>query len=349
MIKRIIDYSGLKVFIGIDVHLRQYTIACRCDGQIVKRCQMVADPEALARFILRHFRGAEVQTAYEAGFSGFRLHRVLESHGIKNLVVHAASIEVSKKKVKTDKRDSLKIAEQLEAGRLKGIRIPSEAEEVERALTRTREQIVRMRTRVLNQIRMRFHQFGLLSHDEERRMGPRLAKEVLGKIKEPKLVRTIESMLAVRSALSDEVKKHDQWLEEQAAADPWEATYRKVPGIGPLAARILSNELGTMSQFPNEKALFSFTGLTPSEDTSDQSRHLGHITRQGSSRLRHVLVETAWMAIRKDPVLKGAFERIAAKAGKKRAIVAIARKLIGRARALFRKKEDYKRELDLAA
>ena len=349
MTDKYIDYSGQKVFIGIDVHLRQYTLTCRCDGQIVKRARIDADPLALVAFLGKFFSGAEIYTAYEAGFSGFGLHRVLEGNGIHSIVVHAASIEVSQKKVKTDKRDSLKIAEQLEAGRLKGIHIPSEAEEVSRVIARTRDQLVRAHTRVLNQIRMRFHQFGLLSHDEERRMNEALAKEVLESIKAPELRCGIESMLAVRAALSGEVKKLDKRLKEQALHDAFEETYRKVPGIGPLAARILSNELGDMSQFANEKVLFSFTGLTPSEDTSDQTRHLGHITRQGNSRLRHVLVEAAWVAVRKDPDLKAAFDRIAAKAGKKRAIVAIARKLIGRARALFRSKEDYKRGLNLAA
>lgn len=75
---------------------------------------MRAEPEGLAEFIKKRFAGAEVRSAYEAGFSGFVLHRALEKAGIDNLVVHAASIEIaSRDRVKTDRRDSLKIAEQL--------------------------------------------------------------------------------------------------------------------------------------------------------------------------------------------------------------------------------------------
>jgi transposase len=96
-----------------------------------------------------------------------------------------------------------------------------------------------------------------------------------------------------------------------------------------------------MSQFKNERALFSFTGLTPREFTTGEHRRLGHISRQGSSRLRAVLVEVAWRAIKLDPALNADYQRIVNHAGKKRAIVAIARKLIGRARALFRKREYY--------
>jgi transposase len=96
-----------------------------------------------------------------------------------------------------------------------------------------------------------------------------------------------------------------------------------------------------MQQFPHERAVFSFTGLPPSEDSSGDRRRVGHISRQGAGRLRHVLVESAWVAIRKDPDLTAAFERIAHRAGKKRAIVAIARKLIGRARAVLRTQRPY--------
>jgi transposase len=114
-----------------------------------------------------------------------------------------------------------------------------------------------------------------------------------------------------------------------------EKIYRSVPGIGPISSRVLSNELGDLQRFSNERRLFSFTGLTPSEHSSGESVHKGHISRQGSSRIRKYLIEIAWRAIEKDPALKEIFERIAKTRGKKRAIVAIARKLIGRIRACF--------------
>ena len=77
-------------------------------------------------------------------------------------VVHPASIEVSARDtVKTDKRDSLKIAQQLSAGRLRGVRVPTEEEEQRRLLTRTRDQLMNKKRRVMVQIRMRLHYFGL--------------------------------------------------------------------------------------------------------------------------------------------------------------------------------------------
>ena len=131
-------------------------------------------------------------------------------------------------------------------------------------------------------------------------------------------------------------------LKQQAKEDPNDSTYRSVPGVGPLSTRILSNELGDMSQFQNERQLFSYTGLTPSEYSSGENIRKGHITRQGNSRVRAILIEVAWRAIGKDTALATSFERLFPHTGKKRAIVAVARKLIGRIRAAFQQGETYR-------
>ncbi len=141
--------------------------------------------------------------------------------------------------------------------------------------------------------------------------------------------------------LKAHIKTIKQELDRQAQVDPHESIYRRVPGIGPLVARVLSNELGDMSQFRNEKALLSYTGLTPGEHSSGGHIRRGHISRQGNSYLRYVLTEAVWRAIRKDEKLKEDFERIAAKRGKKRAIVAIGCKLRGRVRAAFQAQRMY--------
>jgi transposase len=138
-------------------------------------------------------------------------------------------------------------------------------------------------------------------------------------------------------------------MKKQAAKDKNEPTYRSVPGIGDVSSRELSNELGDMSQFHNERAIFKHTGLTPREFSSGEKTRQGHISGQGSSRLRWILTEASWIAIEKDPALRETFNRIALKRGKKRAIVAIARKLIGRIRACFRKGVSYELNYGIAA
>jgi len=126
-------------------------------------------------------------------------------------------------------------------------------------------------------------------------------------------------------------------LREQAKAQvARETVYRSVPGVGEVVARTVATALGEMTRFANERALLSSTGLTPSAYASGTAIRRGHISRQGVSRLRHVLVETAWRALPRDPILQAMFDHIAATRGKQRAIVAMARRLIGRIRACFR-------------
>ncbi len=116
------DYTGKTVFVGIDVHKKTYSVAAVVDGVLVKRDGMSASPQRLLAYLNKFFQGAVIKSAYEAGFSGFGLHRILRENGIDNIVVHAASIEVSSRdRVKTDKRDAIKIAMQLSAGRLECI------------------------------------------------------------------------------------------------------------------------------------------------------------------------------------------------------------------------------------
>lgn len=265
------------------------------------------------------------------------LHRELSKVGIENLVVNPSSVEAAvHNRVKTDKRDALKLAGLREAGRLKGVRIPSEKEERRRLLTRSRQQLVEERTAIKNKIRMKCDQMGIIGADDRRKMSHKFVREILESSSVPELNLVIEAYWQVWPTIEIQMKKLEQELERQAEEDANEEIYRSVPGIGPLGARILSNELGDLSQFNNERQLFSYTGLTPSEQSSGDSIRRGHITRQGNSRVRWILCEAAWRAIKKDPELKEYFEGLYVRTGKKKAIVAVARKLIGRIRAAFR-------------
>jgi len=133
-------------------------------------------------------------------------------------------------------------------------------------------------------------------------------------------------LIAMRRLLRDQAQAQEEIAK----------VYRSVPGIGEGVARTLATALGDMTRCANERALFSSTGLTPSESSSGASVRRGHISRPGSSRVRPLRVETAWRALPRDGVLKERFDRSAATRGKKRAMVAIARRLTGRIRACFR-------------
>jgi Transposase and inactivated derivatives len=107
------------------------------------------------------------------------------------------------------------------------------------------------------------------------------------------------------------------------------------PGIGWLTAIRLTLEWGDMRRFATGKHIASFTGLTASEYSTGETIRKGRITAQSSSTVRSWLIECAWRAIRKDPVLLDKFHRVAANSGStKKAVVAVARKLAVRMWAL---------------
>lgn len=340
------DYTGKKIYLGIDVHKKTYSVTAICDGIVVKGATLMASPLGLVVFCKKFFPMAEIDSAYEAGFSGFHLHRELVKNGINNRVVHAAGIEVAVgDRVKTDKRDSKKIAVQLAAGRLKGIHVPTEEREEKRALTRIRNTIVEHRTAIANQIKALLFQHGLISPDARKKVCPSWI-EGLKKLPMRDGIRyALNQLIDMWQQLTAKITEINQEMVKQAEDDSTlEAIYRSVPGIGPIGSRTLSNEVGDMSQFENERQLFSYTGLTPSEHSSGGHIRKGHISRQGKTIIRKTLVLAAWKTIQKDPEMREVFDRISLRAGSKKAIVAIARRLIGRIRACFRKSCFYKLE-----
>jgi transposase len=332
------NYKGKTVYLGIDVHKKSYMVSAICDGKLEKRDRLEAKPKGLVDYCSKFFSGAAIESAYEAGFCGFYLHRFLEKHHFKNHVIHAAGMEIAVgNKVKTDKRDSLKLAVQLSVGRLKGIHVPSEERENYRKLTRLRETFLRHRTRFGCQIKSVLLQHGLIRPDDDRRVSKKWLKNILEEEMSFELKFTLESLSQMWLILTDKMSVIDEELKKQSVEDESiEKVYRSAPGIGPVAARTLANELGDMFQFKNERQLFSYLGLTPSEYSSGEHIRHGHISRQGKARLRYILVQAAWVAIRHDNELKEDYERISKTRGGKKAIVGVARRLIGRIRSCFR-------------
>src|SRR5678816_2886786 len=179
MTQQRISYAGERVYVGVDVHKETYTVTCVCHKQIVKTATVPAEPASLAASVLQWFPGAMLASAYEAGFSAFVLHRALTQVGITNIVVNPASMAVAANdKVKTDRRDSKRLARDLADGRLRGIYVPTEAEELARLLPRTRAQIVQHRATIARQIKAKLHQCGLIAPSSRRLISSRYLREI---------------------------------------------------------------------------------------------------------------------------------------------------------------------------
>lgn len=224
----------------------------------------------------------------------------------------------------------------LEKGLLKGIAIPSKKEVSLRSLTRTREQLVEHRKSTANQIKsfLMFH--NMLGCNDRRGVSNRFLKEFEGKMDEI-LLQSFRFLAEQWRRLTVQIYAIRKDLIKMASMDKQLAVFQSIPGIGLITAMTLKLELrDILERFPNQKQLYSYTGLTPSEYSSGDKTRKGHISRKGPPRIRWLLTEAAWTAIRHDEALRESYERIAARRGGKIAIVAIARKLIGRLRACLR-------------
>lgn len=337
------DYTGKTIFVGMDVHKKTYSITAICDGMVVKRDTLKADPKIFIAYLKKRFGSGKIITAYESGFCGFHLHRALVSAGIENIVVHAAGIETSNSRVKTDKRDSLKIASHLSEGKLRSVYVPTIEQEDDRTVTRLRDTFCKERTRISNQIKSLLFLHGLIPADNKKKVSLKWFTNLSQMEMTPGVRFSMEALVSMWLSFDKKIKEIDLEIKKQSIRNhAVDAMYRTASGIGPTNARVLANELGNLLQFKNQQQLFSFIGLTPCEHSSGEHTRQGHITKQGKPLIRKILVQAAWVAIRHDKELQIIYERIASKSGAKRAIVAVARRLIGRIRACFRTGEIYK-------
>ena len=324
--------------VGVDVHKETSTVTGVCPKQIVKSATVPAEPASLAASVRRWWPGAPRASAYEAGFSACVRHRALTQAGISHIVVHPASLAVAAHdKVKTDRRDSTRLAVDLADGRLRGSDVPTEEEELARLLPRTRAQLGEHRATRARQIKAKLHPFGLIAPSSRRLRSHRYVRESEAWTLPPALRASLQMLAEPGRFVTRQLLEMRRLLREQATAqaaiDPG---YRSVPGIGEVVARTLAPALGDMSRLAHERALCSDTGLPPSAYAAGAAVRRGPLSRQGASRVRPLLVETAWRALPYDAVRQTMFERMAATRGKQRAIVAMARRLIGRIRACCR-------------
>ncbi len=341
------DYNNKKVFIGIDVHKKSYAVCAVCEDITVKKWSTAAEPHKLGKSLKSMFPGAFISAVYEAGFSGYGLLRSLETEGISCIIINPASLQSSAKdRVKTDKKDARKLAIQLSKGILQGICIPNEKRQMLREISRVRDQVSRTRSRVIIQIKMKLHYFGIADKDDNRKMSNKFLKQIEAR-ELPEELRISFSILADQwRLLTKQIYELRKKIIQCLDSMPRERDILlSVPGISYISASIILFELGDMAKrFKNERQLFSYTGLTPSEFSSGESIRKGTITRCGPARVRWILTEIAWVSISKDRSLREIYERIKIRRGSKRAIVAVARRLLGRIRSCFKSDQEYRYE-----
>jgi transposase len=150
-----------------------------------------------------------------------------------------------------------------------------------------------------------------------------LADEKLSKVHRELLADMFQALDANEAA----VESQNEWIQQHATTDSRITLLKTIPGIGDISAIAFLAEVGNVERFKNPSQLASYFGLVPRLSESADKRRLGGITKQGSSILRWILVQDAWIAISKSRELRRRYLSISRRRGKQIAIVAIARKL----------------------
>lgn len=332
------DMTGQKIFIGIDMHDKQWTITLRHDRRTLQKVAINPNAKTLSIFLARRYPGADCYSAYEAGYFGFKPHRDLWKEGISNIVLNPADIPTTDKERsnKNDKWDSLKMAKHLEAGHLTGIYVPTERDIALRSVIRHRKQLVYDRTRVKNRIKGFLRSVGIdasIIRGKKSWTKKYIASLEAIKFKEPANKFTLTSLLEDLDFLTEKIKKVDIYLDEVLLTGGESAKIinrlLKLPGIGDVTAKTLYLELIDIERFKGRKALVSYVGFAPGMHQSGEKDHTLGISKRHNKFLRTILIEAAWIAIKKGKYLEKYNKLIdSMKKNKNKVIIRIAKMLL---------------------
>src|SRR5205085_8432987 len=242
-------------------------------------------------------------------------------------------------KRKTDRQDAQLLLRLMMEDRFPRIWVPDAANRDMRQLLWHRHRLVQMRTRVMNQLHVVALNEGLRRKKALWRASGRQELESIAL--PPWASRRRQDLLDLLDQLTPKIQELTRVLEDEVEKRPVTRRLMTHPGVGPLTALAFKLVIGTPERFHCGKQIASYVGLVPSEESSGDRRRLGHISKQGNSLLRFLLVEAAQVTVRTDPDWRRRFLHLAMRRERRIAKVVMARKLAVRLYWMWRKQWDY--------
>jgi transposase len=285
-------------------------------------------------------QGMKVRVGMEASGHARWFERLLGELHVELWMGDAAEIRTKRiRKQKTDRQDAQLIRRLLMEDRFPRVWVPSWENRDLRQLLWHRHRMVQARTRIMNQLQAVALNEGLRC---KKRLWREAGREQLESFRlAPWASRRRHDLLELLDRLNPTLAELSQAIEQEVDRCPEAQRLRTHPGVGSLTALACVLIIGTPERFGSGKPIASYLGLVPSEESSGDRRRLGHITKQGNSRLRFLLVEAAQVTVRSDPEWRGKFFHLAMRRGRKIAKVAMARRLAVRLYWMWRKGWDY--------
>jgi transposase len=344
-----IDFKGQNIYVGFDVHLKNWRVTIMTDHLIHKTFSQPPKPEVLYQYLVSNFPGGIYHSAYEAGFCGYWIHNELKELGINSIVVNPADIPTTHKErdQRDDRRDSRKIARTLSKGELVPIHIPLLKTLEDRTLLRTRSMLVKDLTRYKNRIKLFLYFHGI--DIPELFMRNQWSQHFLDwldniEMKEKSGKESLKIIVTSARNLKNQLFQTTKQVQELSETDYYNdrvKLLRSIPGIGITTAMIILTELESIRRFSNLDKLCGFIGLVPSTDSSGEKERIRGVTKRGHSVLRSVIIESAWIAAMRDPALLKSYNAYCRRMKPNEAIIRIAKKLVSRICYVLKNKQPY--------
>jgi len=332
--------------IGMDLGDRRHAVCVlNKAGEAIEERTVLNDRESIGEWICR-YKGATV--AMETGTHSPWISRFLEELGMKVYVANARKLRaISTSNTKSDKADARMLARLCRADveLLSPIRHRSEQCQRDLVRVKVRDALVRTRVNQMNSVRFLMKSLGVKIPSGCKASA--FVKRVREELSEEYL-ELVEPLLVMLDAIEAKIREVDKQLEELAAKQyPETERLKQVPGVGPLTALTFILTLESPDRFPKARDVGPFLGLSPKRDQSGETDKQLRITKAGNGHMRRLLTNCSHYII--GPFgppcdLREAGLRICERGGsiaKKKAVIAVARKLSVTLLALWRSGEDY--------
>lgn len=341
------------IMVGCDLHMKTLVLRYAVGRGKVQGRNFANDRpgrQAMVKWLgrmQRDKRAKRVLFAYEASSEGFGLYDQLHAAGIECFVLAPTKIARSAKQVrgKNDGRDALQLLELLRGHVLAGNSLP--AVWVPDVQTRDDRELIRLRLDVADKLTVVKNQIkNLLKRNELRRpadSGKSWTNGYWGWLKNLAAGKAeglgfggqaaLGSLLRQMESIEEEIDRLDEQVAVLSCTPRYAEPVRRlrtVKGVAVLSAMVFLTELGDLQRFSNRRQLAAYLGLVPtSNESGERNDCKGHITRQGSSRVRKMLCQSSWSLIRTDPRFKSCYAALVGRNPKRRkiAVVAIMRRL----------------------
>ena len=287
--------SQKKRYVGVDLHKSQFTTCVREEGKKNRYEQYPATEEGYQKFLkeVRTFeeQGGEVAAAVESTGNTRYFKRRLTGAGVEVHVINPQRFKaVSQSVHKTDKYDAAAIAEFLEADMLPEAKLCSEQSERQRRLLKGRTLAVQMAAAVKNQVHGLLTGLGM-SDTKASLQSRKGRRRVLDALKGTDCELAVQPFMATIEAMGELVKGYEAELKRLTEKDPVIELLRTIPGCGPITAWTIRAFTDGIKRFESGKKYAACAGLVPWVKSSNQTVHMGRITKRGPQELRTALVQ----------------------------------------------------------